>query len=199
MSPLYQLDRESVGDLLHPSNFWRLFFWLSAAAMAPILLNCVGNEYIKLVFGEFEFNQKPIVSFVLKLLCYPPRQQVQVKNPYLDTMEEDILYHFSLSTKTHNLPEMFGDIKVSEKEVLRKLKLVFLEARQWNSLFSMHCLISFSNSLCVWVAVPTEWKLLPSSCIRSWNCPGTLKRSRIFVREPIVTACIKWDQCSPSA
>lgn len=40
------------------------------------------------------------------------RQQVQVKNPYLDTMEEDILYHFSLSTKTHNLPEMFGDIKV---------------------------------------------------------------------------------------
>ncbi|MED6292347.1 Uridine phosphorylase 2 [Characodon lateralis] len=26
-------------------------------------------------------------------------------------MEEDILYHFSLSTKTHNLPEMFGDTK----------------------------------------------------------------------------------------
>lgn len=42
------------------------------------------------------------------------RQQVQVKNPYLDTMEEDILYHFSLSNKTHNLPEMFGDIKVCE-------------------------------------------------------------------------------------
>jgi uridine phosphorylase len=27
-------------------------------------------------------------------------------------MEEDILYHFNLGTKTHNLPEMFGDIKV---------------------------------------------------------------------------------------
>ncbi|KAG7278723.1 hypothetical protein CRUP_023372 [Coryphaenoides rupestris] len=26
-------------------------------------------------------------------------------------MEEDILYHFSLGTKTHNLPEMFGDTK----------------------------------------------------------------------------------------
>ncbi|XP_036965013.1 uridine phosphorylase 2 isoform X2 [Acanthopagrus latus] len=38
-------------------------------------------------------------------------ESVQVKNPYLDDMEEDILYHFSLSTKTHNLPEMFGDIK----------------------------------------------------------------------------------------
>lgn len=44
--------------------------------------------------------------------CLTCRQHVQVKNPYLDTMEEDILYHFSLSTKTHNLPEMFGDIKV---------------------------------------------------------------------------------------
>lgn len=42
-------------------------------------------------------------------------------------MEEDILYHFSLSTKTHNLPQMFGDIKVSEKEVLGKLKHVFVD------------------------------------------------------------------------
>uniref|UniRef100_A0A672HT42 Uridine phosphorylase n=1 Tax=Salarias fasciatus TaxID=181472 RepID=A0A672HT42_SALFA len=39
------------------------------------------------------------------------QNQVQVKNPNLETMEEDILYHLSLSTKTHNLPEMFGDIK----------------------------------------------------------------------------------------
>ncbi|KAK1789069.1 hypothetical protein P4O66_015023, partial [Electrophorus voltai] len=38
--------------------------------------------------------------------------QVQyVKNPHLDRMEEDILYHFNLGTKTHNLPAMFGDIK----------------------------------------------------------------------------------------
>ncbi|TSL54353.1 Uridine phosphorylase 2 [Bagarius yarrelli] len=34
-----------------------------------------------------------------------------VKNPHLDHMEEDILYHFNLGTKTHNLPAMFGDIK----------------------------------------------------------------------------------------
>uniref|UniRef100_A0A3Q4AKH3 Uridine phosphorylase n=1 Tax=Mola mola TaxID=94237 RepID=A0A3Q4AKH3_MOLML len=52
--------------------------------MAPILLNCTGNEH---------------------------NQLVQVRNPYLDTMEEDILYHLSLCTKTHNLPEMFGDIE----------------------------------------------------------------------------------------
>ncbi|NXH41134.1 UPP2 phosphorylase, partial [Dicaeum eximium] len=36
---------------------------------------------------------------------------VLVKNPHLDLMEEDILYHLDLGTKTHNLPAMFGDIK----------------------------------------------------------------------------------------
>ncbi|TRY87157.1 hypothetical protein DNTS_024225 [Danionella cerebrum] len=38
-------------------------------------------------------------------------QEEYVKNPHLDTMNEDILYHFSLSTKTHDLPQMFGDVK----------------------------------------------------------------------------------------
>nr|XP_056717510.1 uridine phosphorylase 2 [Euleptes europaea] len=36
---------------------------------------------------------------------------VYVKNPHLDSMDEDILYHLDLGTKTHNLPAMFGDIK----------------------------------------------------------------------------------------
>ncbi|KAG7466917.1 hypothetical protein MATL_G00147440 [Megalops atlanticus] len=57
--------------------------------MAPILLNTAGtdhNEYIN-------------------------HEEVHVKNPHLDSMEEDILYHFNLGTKTHNLPAMFGDIK----------------------------------------------------------------------------------------
>ncbi|CAL1582419.1 unnamed protein product [Knipowitschia caucasica] len=57
--------------------------------MAPILLNCMGNEHKD----------------------YIDESPVHVKNPNLFTMEEDILYHFSLGTKTHNLPEMFGDIK----------------------------------------------------------------------------------------
>ncbi|XP_033843342.1 uridine phosphorylase 2 [Periophthalmus magnuspinnatus] len=56
--------------------------------MAPILLNCMGNEHKDYI-----------------------KEPVHVKNPNLFTMEEDILYHFSLGTKTHNLPEMFGDIK----------------------------------------------------------------------------------------
>ncbi|XP_067891390.1 uridine phosphorylase 2-like [Heterodontus francisci] len=36
---------------------------------------------------------------------------VQVKNRHLASMPEDILYHFDLGTKTHNLQAMFGDVK----------------------------------------------------------------------------------------
>ncbi|CAM5147240.1 unnamed protein product, partial [Eretmochelys imbricata] len=36
---------------------------------------------------------------------------VHVKNPHLDSMDEDVLYHLNLGTKTHNLTVMFGDIK----------------------------------------------------------------------------------------
>jgi len=36
---------------------------------------------------------------------------VQVKNPNIDKMEEDVLYHFALGTKSHDLKRMFGDVK----------------------------------------------------------------------------------------
>ncbi|XP_076328845.1 uridine phosphorylase 2-like [Tachypleus tridentatus] len=36
---------------------------------------------------------------------------VILKNPNIATMEEDVLYHISLSTGTHNLKEMFADVK----------------------------------------------------------------------------------------
>ncbi|XP_010800297.1 uridine phosphorylase 2 isoform X2 [Bos indicus] len=42
---------------------------------------------------------------------YVGKSFVHVKNPYLDSMDEDVLYHLDLGTKTHNLPEMFGDVK----------------------------------------------------------------------------------------
>lgn len=43
--------------------------------------------------------------------AYERRKSVYVKNPHLDAMDEDILYHLDLGTKTHNLPAMFGDVK----------------------------------------------------------------------------------------
>ncbi|XP_059194677.1 uridine phosphorylase 1 [Centropristis striata] len=36
---------------------------------------------------------------------------VSVHNPHLDELKDDVLYHFSLGTRTHNLPAMFGDVK----------------------------------------------------------------------------------------
>lgn len=36
---------------------------------------------------------------------------VQLSNPHLATMKEDLLYHFSLGTGTHDFPAMFGDVK----------------------------------------------------------------------------------------
>jgi len=37
--------------------------------------------------------------------------RVQVKNPNICGMSEDVLYHFALGTKTHDLKLMFGDVK----------------------------------------------------------------------------------------
>nr|XP_019587252.1 PREDICTED: uridine phosphorylase 1 isoform X2 [Rhinolophus sinicus] len=36
---------------------------------------------------------------------------VQLCNPNIATLKEDVLYHFGLSTSTHDLPAMFGDVK----------------------------------------------------------------------------------------
>ncbi|XP_037693123.1 uridine phosphorylase 1 isoform X2 [Choloepus didactylus] len=36
---------------------------------------------------------------------------IQLLNPNVATMKEDVLYHFSLSTSTHDFPAMFGDVK----------------------------------------------------------------------------------------
>jgi len=38
---------------------------------------------------------------------------LKLPNPHIEQMEEDILYHLALGTKTHDLKAMFGDIKVT--------------------------------------------------------------------------------------
>ncbi len=39
-------------------------------------------------------------------------QETTGKNPLLDDMESDILYHIGLSSGTQDLQKMFGDVKV---------------------------------------------------------------------------------------
>ncbi|XP_043930699.1 uridine phosphorylase 2 isoform X1 [Protopterus annectens] len=60
--------------------------------MAPILTN----------------SNQPVVT---ERSPYTENGTVCVKNPHLDSLDEDVLYHFGLGTKTHNLPQMFGDVK----------------------------------------------------------------------------------------
>lgn len=55
-------------------------------------------------------EKRPSVCLVLSPACLP--RPVCVNNPYLDALTDDVLYHFSLGTKSHDLPAMFGDVKV---------------------------------------------------------------------------------------
>lgn len=58
------------------------------------------------------FSPNVLTSSLCMYVFFPRKRSVYVKNPYLDAMDEDILYHLDLGTKTHNLPAMFGDVKV---------------------------------------------------------------------------------------
>lgn len=40
-------------------------------------------------------------------------ESIQLKNPNISHVKTDFLYHLGLGNKTHNLPKMFGDVKVS--------------------------------------------------------------------------------------
>jgi hypothetical protein len=46
---------------------------------------------------------------------------VQVPNPHVADMEEDILYHLGLGTATHDLHAMFGDVRVRGKIIFSHL------------------------------------------------------------------------------
>lgn len=38
---------------------------------------------------------------------------VKLRNPNIELMDQDILYHLALGSGSHDLEEMFGDVKVS--------------------------------------------------------------------------------------
>lgn len=39
---------------------------------------------------------------------------VRLRNPHIELMDQDILYHLALGSGSHDLQEMFGDVKVGE-------------------------------------------------------------------------------------
>lgn len=49
----------------------------------------------------------------LCLFCRYPDGSVKLRNPHIELMDQDILYHLALGSGSHDLVEMFGDVKVS--------------------------------------------------------------------------------------
>lgn len=41
-----------------------------------------------------------------------PDGSVKLRNPNIELMDQDILYHLALGSGSHDLEEMFGDVKV---------------------------------------------------------------------------------------
>ncbi|KAM8704706.1 hypothetical protein ACLKA7_009205 [Drosophila subpalustris] len=39
---------------------------------------------------------------------------VKLRNPNIELMDQDILYHLALGSESHDLPEMFGDVKTRQ-------------------------------------------------------------------------------------
>lgn len=51
---------------------------------------------------------QPLFCIVLRY----PDGTVKLRNPHIELMDQDILYHLALGSGSHNLEEMFGDVKV---------------------------------------------------------------------------------------
>lgn len=44
-----------------------------------------------------------------------PDGTVKLRNPNIELMDQDILYHLALGSGSHDLVEMFGDVKVNKE------------------------------------------------------------------------------------
>lgn len=57
------------------------------------------------------FSLLTLISFLF-LRRYPDGT-VKLRNPNIELMDQDILYHLALGSGSHDLVEMFGDVKVN--------------------------------------------------------------------------------------
>lgn len=83
------------------------------------LLNLYTNKkLIKLFFFciesyNFSFNFLIFCSHFLFFFRYRDGS-VRLRNPNIELMDQDILYHLALGSGSHDLVEMFGDVKVNK-------------------------------------------------------------------------------------
>lgn len=50
--------------------------------------------------------------------CRYPDGTVRLRNPNIELMDQDILYHLALGSGSHDLVEMFGDVQVIIETIL---------------------------------------------------------------------------------
>lgn len=127
--------------------------------------------------------------------CSPSPSPVCVHNPHLEAQKDDILYHLSLGTSTHNLPAMFGDIRVMLMSFSKKKtkKHAFFFRKKIFTFFPLFSSLSASG------AVPGEWRLSLST-LRLSSIWKTLNQSiPISVQELTAMRCIKSALCYLSA
>ena len=69
-------------------------------------------------------------NLVLEIFCFTIVKwlyfrRVKLKNPNIEKLPEDVLYHFALGTKSHDLKQMFGDVQVRFTQFLYRIIVLF--------------------------------------------------------------------------
>lgn len=65
-------------------------------------------------FSDSERRENSASMLIIFLFCFRyPDGSVKLRNPHIELMDQDILYHLALGSESHDLVSMFGDIKVS--------------------------------------------------------------------------------------
>ena len=62
-------------------------------------------------------------NVILKFLFRYQDGSVRLRNPNIELMDQDILYHLALGSGSHDLVEMFGDVKVYDDYFIYNLLL----------------------------------------------------------------------------
>lgn len=70
----------------------------------------IKNKYVYI-------NYYTVVDIAL-IACRYADGTVKLRNPNIELMDQDILYHVALGSESHDLREMFGDVKVSVEQAL---------------------------------------------------------------------------------
>lgn len=56
-----------------------------------------------------------MINFYCAICFRYPDGSVKLRNPNIELMDQDILYHLALGSESHDLVSMFGDVKVGLK------------------------------------------------------------------------------------